>query len=161
MFRGADKPITVETVADPLPGTGELVLKVGRCGICGSDVHLTTEHGWMPINMPLGHEYAGEVVAIGKGVDDFCMGDIVTALPAAGCGHCPACVQGLPLFCDRPSEMTFCAGGFAEYVRVVARTSVRLPVSLSMADGALVELSDGRLGVVVASDVPSDDVSDP
>ncbi len=155
MYYGPDVPITVETIADPVPGPGELVLKVGRCGICGSDVHLTQEHGWMPVGMPLGHEFAGEVVAVGKDVEDFRLGDVVTALPAAGCGHCVACAEGLPMLCERPAEMTFCAGGFADYVRIVARTAVKLPGSLSMADGALVEpLSVSLHAVALANITP-------
>ena len=86
MFRGPDKPIALETVPDPTPGPGELILKVGRCGICGSDVRLTEQHGWYLIDTALGHEYAGEVVAMGAGVDDYKIGDIVTGMPSAGCG---------------------------------------------------------------------------
>lgn len=155
MFRGPDKPIAIETIPDPTPGPGELILKVGRCGICGSDVHLTQGHEWYPIDTPLGHEFAGEVVALGAGVEDYKIGDVVTGMPSAGCGHCRPCVEGLPLFCQNPAEMTNCSGAFADYVRVVGRTSIKLPSSLSMADGALVEpLAVGLHGVALAKMEP-------
>lgn len=155
MFRGPDKPIALETVPDPTPGPGELILKVGRCGICGSDVRLTEQHGWYLIDTALGHEYAGEVVAMGAGVDDYKIGDIVTGMPSAGCGQCRPCVEGLPLFCKHPEKMINCTGAFAEYVRTVGRTSVKLPSSLSMADGALVEpLAVGLHGVALAKMPP-------
>src|SRR5579859_5606620 len=93
VFRGAGRPLTVETVPDPAPGPGEAVIKVGRCGICGSDIHMTSGHGAdYPASTILGHEYAGEVVALGKGVTGLKPGDRVTAMPATGCGQCAACL---------------------------------------------------------------------
>lgn len=137
MFRGVGKPLTLERIDEPAPGTGEMVIKVGRCGICGSDVCLTQEHGFFPENIVLGHEFAGEVVALGSGVEGFKVGDRVTAMPATGCGQCLSCLTVGPWLCER--GVIPGGGGFAEYARVAASSSIRLPASLSLGDGALVE----------------------
>ena len=153
VFKGAGAPLSIERVADPEPGPGEAVIKVGRCGICGSDIHMTSGHGAdYPAGTILGHEYAGEVVALGRGVTSLEPGDRVTAMPAAGCGHCAACIAGYPLGCARMAGMI---GGFGEYLRIAASGAVKLPASLSLADGALVEpLAVGLRGVRLAGIAP-------
>lgn len=149
MFRGPDKPITVETMPEPTPAEGQMILKVGRCGICGSDVHLTEVHGFYPVNQALGHEFAGEVVALGKGVENCKVGDIVTAMPVMGCGECVACVNGAVMYCQRGLRGS--SGGFAEYIAVTADAAIKLPSILTLQDGALVEpLSVGLHGVGLA-----------
>lgn len=150
IYEAAGKPFTLGEWADPEPGEGEVVLKVGRCGVCGSDLHMTSGHGGMtlPAGRVLGHEYSGEVVALGKGVDTLAVGDIVTSIPLTGCGHCEACRAKHPALCGQMRGMV---GGFAEYVRASAGGTIRLPKSLSLADGALVEpLAVGLHGVVLA-----------
>ncbi|MBD8561854.1 alcohol dehydrogenase catalytic domain-containing protein [Pseudomonas fluorescens] len=137
MFRNADEPLTLAEVPDPTPDTGDLVVKVGRCGICGTDVHLTQEHGYFPDNSVIGHEFAGEVVALGADVQGFKIGDIVTAMAGAGCGQCRGCLTAGPFLCE--NGFTAYGGGFAEYARVPARATIKLPSSLSLTDGALVE----------------------
>jgi threonine dehydrogenase-like Zn-dependent dehydrogenase len=87
VFKTANTPWAIETVADPIPLAGEAVIKVGRCGICGTDLNMTSGKGYdFPCESVLGHEYAGEVVALAKDVSTLKIGDIVTAMPAAGCG---------------------------------------------------------------------------
>lgn len=137
MFKNADEPLALEEVPDPTPAAGDLVLKVGRCGICGTDIHLTQEHGYFPENSVVGHEFAGEVVAVGAEVEGFKLGDVVTAMAGAGCGKCRGCLTAGPFLCE--NGFTAYGGGFAEYARVPARASIKLPSSLSLTDGALVE----------------------
>ena len=61
VYKGPDRPWAVEVVSDPTPGCGEMILKVERCAICGSDVHMTSGRGLtMPNDCILGHEYGGE-----------------------------------------------------------------------------------------------------
>ena len=149
VFKGVGVPLAIETLADPEPGPGEAVIKVGRCGICGSDIHMTSGHALdYPAGTILGHEYAGEVVALGVGVTNLKPGDRVTAMPATGCGQCVACLSGYPLGCRQMKGML---GGFGEYLRIAAASAVKLPASLSLADGALVEpLAVGLRGVRLA-----------
>lgn len=149
VFKAAGRPLVVEELPDPEPGPGEAVISCGRCGICGSDIHMTSGHSLdYPTGTILGHEYAGTVVALGAGVSRLRIGDRVTAIPAAGCGRCEACVAGYPLAC---SEMRGMIGGFGQYLRIPEAGALVLPSSLSIEDGALVEpLAVGLHGVRLA-----------
>ena len=137
VFKEVGQPLAIETVPDPTPGPGQVVLKVGRCGICGTDLHSTDGHGaTSPSGSILGHEYAGEVVALGAGVERLKLGDRVSAIPALGCGKCVGCLTGNPTWCP---ELQISYGGYAEYSICGQLECVKLPSTLSLADGALVE----------------------
>lgn len=154
IFEAVGKPLMVKDIPDPIPGPGEIVVSVGRCGICGTDLHMTEGHGYTypPGTIP-GHEFAGEVVAIGKGVESLKIGDRVASLPMTGCGTCRACAEGVPFFCA--NGMRGLPGAFAQYALATARESVKLPSSLSLADGALIEpLAVGLHGVALAQMSP-------
>lgn len=149
VFKGAGQPLVVERLPDPMPGAGEAVIKVERCGVCGTDLHMTSGHGNdAPVGSVIGHEYCGEIVALGEGATGLKIGDFVTAVPAAGCGHCPACVAGYAMAC---LTMEGRVGGFGEYMRISVPNAIVLPRTLSPADGALVEpLAVGLRGVRLA-----------
>ncbi|MBV1686221.1 alcohol dehydrogenase catalytic domain-containing protein [Novosphingobium sp. G106] len=153
VFKGPNRAqaLQIETLQDPVPGPSDLLVKVGRCGICGTDLHMTSGHGWdFPVGSVLGHEFAGEVVAVGRDVERHRVGDRVSGMAKAGCGACEACFRGLPLFC--PNGAMTLGGGFGEYVRIHDRAATRLPATLSLADGALVEpLAIGMHGVAMAN----------
>jgi threonine dehydrogenase-like Zn-dependent dehydrogenase len=135
VFKGVGRPLAIETVPDPEPGDGEVIVKVGRCGVCGTDLHMTESHdASYPIGTVAGHELAGEVAAIGRGVSRVRVGDRITAISVYGCGRCASCRAGYPLGCP---EMRGLDGGFGEYTRVPERICVALPQSLSLTDGAL------------------------
>jgi len=134
-----DHQLEVADVADPTPGTGELVLQVTACGICGSDLKLRPS---MAAGLVMGHEFCGEVVATGADTDPaWRVGRHVTALPIFGCGHCLACLAGEPAHCEHADLVGVggSPGGFAEYVRVHQRETVALPDDLDPSLGALVE----------------------
>lgn len=150
VYEAPGRPFILEDLPDPEPGRGEVLLKVSRCGVCGSDLHMTSGHGGMtlPGGRVLGHEYAGEVVALGKGVEHLKVGDLVTSIPLTGCGACDACAHHHPALC---ANMRGMVGGFAEYVRAAAAGTIRLPQTVSLADGALAEpLAVGLHGVALA-----------
>jgi threonine dehydrogenase-like Zn-dependent dehydrogenase len=149
VFHAAGRPLSIETLDDPTPAAGEVIIKVDRCGICGTDLHMTAGHGWdYAAGTVPGHEYAGEIVAVGSGVEGFRTGELITGLPSSGCGHCAGCAHGIPTLCDTPMPVM---GGFGEYLRVPVGSALKLPASLSLADGALVEpLAVGLNGVRVA-----------
>jgi (R,R)-butanediol dehydrogenase/meso-butanediol dehydrogenase/diacetyl reductase len=137
VFRGVGEPLAIETVPDPEPAEGEVVIKVGRCGVCGTDLHMTESHGASyPAGTVPGHELAGEIVALGRGVSRFRIGDRVTALSVYGCGTCAACTSGFPFVC---AQMAGLEGGFGQYTRAPEHGCLLLPRTLSLADGALVE----------------------
>jgi 2-desacetyl-2-hydroxyethyl bacteriochlorophyllide A dehydrogenase len=153
VFKAPGEKLCLEVVDDPIPAAGEAVIKVNRCGICGTDLHMTSGHGWdyPPGTIP-GHEFSGEVVAVASDVSSLKVGDRVTALPAAGCGACAFCERGYPLLC---SQMRGYAGGAGEYMRIAASTALILPGSVSLADGALVEpMAVGLHGAVLAELTP-------
>ena len=150
LFKAVGQPLAVETLPDPQPGEGEVVIKVSRCGVCGTDLHATSGHGMtLPPNSQFGHEYGGEVVAVGKSVDRFKVGDKLAALPVVGCGHCEGCMTGIDALCGNFQSY---GSGLAEYARVSARGATKLPATMSLADSALVEpLAVGARAVGLAN----------
>lgn len=131
-------PLGVVDLPDPTPAAHEVVLRVGHCGICGSDLHL---HDTFELpGLVLGHEFAGEVVAVGIGVDGWTVGTLAAGLSLASCGHCQECRAGRVRKCatvamlgvERP-------GAYAEYVALPAHDVFALPANLTTALGALVE----------------------
>ncbi len=137
IYPGGGKPIVIEDLPDPVPGPGELVIAVHRCGICGTDLSMTKGETWDYSVGQLGHEYAGEIVALGNDVQRFKLGDKIAVQPSGFCGHCEACLGGgNPVLCrNAPGAMH----GFAEYALLPAGLAIKLPGTLSMADGALIE----------------------
>jgi (R,R)-butanediol dehydrogenase/meso-butanediol dehydrogenase/diacetyl reductase len=137
VFHGLDRPLAIESVPDPNPASDEIVIKVGRCGICGSDLHMTREPLFgLQSGTVLGHEFAGEIVELGKDVTGFKTGDRVAVAPLRGCGSCASCLAGEPSWCRR---MMLQGGGYAEFATATAPQCATLPDGTSLADGALVE----------------------
>ena len=137
VMQGLHRPLAVERLPDPKPAAGEVLVRVGRCGICGSDLHMTEDpaFGKGPGDV-LGHEFAGEVVALGKGAEGLAPGDLVSVIPLASCGRCAACRAGTPAWCARFGLQ---GGGYAEYALTRPNQCVKLPSAASLADGAIVE----------------------
>lgn len=137
VMQGIHSPLALQTVDDPTPGSGEVVVKVGRCGICGSDLHMTEDPAFgKGAGDILGHEFAGEVVALGKGADGMAVGDRVAVIPLASCGHCASCLAGEPAWC---SHFGLQGGGYAEFAITRPEQCILLPRSASLADGAIIE----------------------
>ena len=153
IFEEVGKPLSVRSVPDPEPGPGQLLVRVARCGICGSDLHMTQGHGYtVPAGTVLGHELTGEVVDIGVGVEGFARRERVAAMPIAGCGNCRYCLAGEPARCVR---IEYLFGGYAEFALVSAVTAMKLPAMLSDADGALAEpLAVALHGIAMARLAP-------
>ncbi len=136
-MQGLHKPLAVETVPDPVPGAGELVVKIGRCGICGSDLHMTEDPAFgMGAGDILGHEFAGEVVALGKGTEGLSLGDLVSVIPLQSCGRCDHCIKGEVQWCN---GFGLQGGGYAEFAVTRPNQCIKLPASASLADGAIIE----------------------
>jgi threonine dehydrogenase-like Zn-dependent dehydrogenase len=157
VFRGSGKPLALETLDDPTPGPTDVIIKVHRCGVCGTDVHMTAGNSWSyPLGCVPGHEYAGEIVELGARVSGFKKGDHISALPSLGCGHCEACAHGNLVLCHHAGGVM---GGFGEYLRVPTEVAIKLPSTFSLADGALMEpFAIGLYGVRMAALKPDDRV---
>ena len=126
-----------ETVPDPSPAPGQLVLRVSRCGICGSDLHVH-QLGLLEAGAVMGHEFCGEVMESAEG---FRAGEHVTALPTLSCGHCERCRRGMGMYCQRRRVIGLgeAPGAFAELVAVAVHEIVRLPDGVDDDHGALIE----------------------
>lgn len=148
--------IDLVDLPDPTPKADELLIRVGACGICGSDLHFveTDGEGYMLypgiVRTPVvsGHEFAGVVEAVGPAVTDFAPGDLVCVEEIAWCGDCLACRSGRPNNCTRIDELGFTFdGAHAEYVVVKGRYAWSLaplldagiPTEQAVRMGALVE----------------------
>jgi len=138
VFRGAGQ-IEVAKVPRPEAGPGEVLVRVHYCGICGTDLE-AYQTGMYEPGLVIGHEFAGEIVAVGQGVDGWAPGDRVTTDNALPCGHCWFCRQGRPALCQELlSPGITLDGGMAEYVRLPVQLLHRLPPGVSTRQGALVE----------------------
>lgn len=134
----------------PVPGPGQVLIRVTAVGVCGSDVHYWARGAIGPFvvrgPLILGHEAAGEVVALGTGVTQLQVGDRVAMEPGVPCGRCPQCRSGRYNLCP---DVVFWAtppvdGTFCEYVVHPAPFCFRLPPGCSDEAGALAEpLSTG------------------
>jgi threonine dehydrogenase-like Zn-dependent dehydrogenase len=133
---------TVESVPDPKVVTGGVVLRVASCGICGTD-HGMFRSRILPDGAILGHEFAGTVVEIGGGVNDWRVGDRAAVVPLPFCGSCELCSNGKQNLCRYGLQSTIgCGGdpgGLAEYAAVPAASLRPLPASIDARAGALIE----------------------
>ena len=126
-----DSPLEVEAKPIPIPGPGEVVVKIETCGLCHTDIHAA--HGDWPVKpkppfIP-GHEGVGIVATLGPGVTEVGVGDRV-ALPWLGyaCGTCDYCISGWETLCPHQQMMGYTMdGGFAEYAKAFARYVVKVP----------------------------------
>jgi threonine dehydrogenase-like Zn-dependent dehydrogenase len=138
VFDSAGRPLRVEQIDAPAPKADEILLRVAACGICGSDLHMSEDPTTFGVTQGavLGHEFSGEVVALGSEVSDFQIGDKVAVAPMYGCGACERCRRGDPAWC---ANMQLIGGGYAELASVTARQCRKLPEGLSIEAGALAE----------------------
>lgn len=129
----------------PTPGLGEVRLKVGSVGICGSDIHIYKGHDIgnlpkLPIPFIPGHEFAGSVESIGSGVEGYKSGDRVCAEITVTCGKCYFCRTEQRVFCTAIREIGVDRNGaYAEYVIVPAYDLHSLPSEMTYEQGSLVE----------------------
>jgi L-iditol 2-dehydrogenase len=136
-----NRDVRLAEIPTPQIGPGELLVKVIASGICGSDVM-----EWYRIKKAprvLGHEIAGEIVEVGKGVDQYKVGDRVFVSHHVPCNTCPYCLNGFHTLCDTLRATNFDPGGFTEYFRAprinVDRGVFVLPDEISFEDGVFIE----------------------
>ena len=159
IYPGGGQPIVIETRADPRPGPDDVLIRVGRCGICGTDLSMTKGGAWdYGANVQFGHEYAGEIVELGRNVSHLKVGERIAVLPSVACGTCAPCqAHGNNVLCQASPGSAMV--GFAELASVPASVATRLPSVLSLADGALIEpLAISLYGVQLAGIQPGDRV---
>ena len=152
-----DHGFEVVDLPDPTPGPDELVIRVAACGICGSDLKAQP---FAPAGMVMGHEFGGEIVAVGTQAGAWTEGTNIAVLPVLSCGSCRYCRDGAVSHCDQSTFIGMGpAGGFAEYTSVPARHSFAVPDELPSHYSALVEpFAVGLHGVKSAEIAEGDEV---
>jgi len=134
--------VVVESVSDPTPATTQAVVKVEACGICGTDIHVIRGE-FAPTRYPIipGHEFCGEVMAIGRDVRNLKVGDFVAVDPSLFDGTCRQCRAGRFNLCENWNAIGVGSanGACAEFVAVPAANAFRLPSDMPRHWGALVE----------------------
>src|SRR5215813_4802444 len=98
LYKGRDQ-LQMGEVPKPSPGSGEVLLKVHNCGICGSDLHAVQFGLGMKPDCILGHEFCGEIAEIGRDVRGFETGERVVVVPFSSCGACEFCLRGQGYHC--------------------------------------------------------------
>ncbi len=145
--------LELQEVPDPEIGPHEVLIRVRAVGVCGSDTHCleTDPEGYIlfsgPTALPviLGHEYSGEVVAVGSAVRDLAPGHLVACEGMLYCGVCEACRRGQPNQCPRLEMVGFSApGAYAEYITAHEKHCFRV-------DGIADRFGDAQLGLEIAA----------
>jgi threonine 3-dehydrogenase len=113
----------LEEVPVPEPGKNEVVIKILRTAICGTDVHIFNWDAWaqqtIPVPMPIGHEFVGQIDRVGDNVHDFKPGDLVSGEGHLVCGHCRNCLAGRRHLCMKTSGVGVNRqGAFAEFLAI-------------------------------------------
>ncbi len=136
-----NRDVRLEEMPTPTIGPGEMLVKVFASGICGSDVMEWYRMKKAPL--VLGHEIAGEIVEVGKGVERYRVGDRVFVSHHIPCNTCRYCLNGYHTACETLHTTNYDPGGFAEYIRVprlnVDRGVFLLPDEVSFEQGAFAE----------------------
>lgn len=119
----AERGLWLEEVPEPEIGINDVLIRVDRTGICGTDLHIYNWDEWaqktIPVPMVVGHEFVGEIVEVGSNVHDFYVGDVVSAEGHVVCGHCRNCLAGRRHLCaDTKGIGVNRPGAFAEYISV-------------------------------------------
>ena len=124
LVKKESKPgLWLQDVPEPTIGINDVLIRVDRTGICGTDLHIYKWDAWaqktIPVPMVVGHEFVGEIVAVGSNVNDFRVGDVVSAEGHVVCGRCRNCLAGRRHLCkDTQGIGVNRTGAFAEYISV-------------------------------------------
>jgi len=154
--------LTVTTVPKPAPGPGEVLIAVRHAGVCGTDLHIAEWDAWAQgrLRPPLviGHEFAGEIVTVGDGVDGLKAGQLVTAEGHIVCGHCLQCRTGNGHICRNTRIIGVDRdGAFAEYI-VMPATNVLTLDGIPTEVGAIMDPMGNAFHTVLTAEIPGSTV---
>lgn len=136
--------VEIREVPVPTVGNGEILLKVKRAGVCGTDLHIWSWDPWakgrLKPPVTIGHEFVGEVVEIGPGVTNVRLGDLVSSESHVICHTCTACRNNHGHVCENTRILGVdINGGFAEYVAIPAVNAWHIPPGLPIEVAAIME----------------------
>ncbi|HEX4972534.1 MAG TPA: L-threonine 3-dehydrogenase [Steroidobacteraceae bacterium] len=155
--------IDLQDISKPTPGPNDVLIRVKRAAICGTDMHIYNWDAWaqktIPVPMAVGHEYCGEVVEVGSEVSGFKAGDRVSGEGHITCGYCRNCRAGRRHLCrntigvgvNRP-------GAFAEYVVIPAFNAFKLTAAIDDEIAAILDPLGNAVHTALAFDVVGEDV---
>lgn len=151
LFLTGNRTVELRHVPDPVPGDGEVVVKIETAGICGSDVHFyRAPSEYLDTQIVAGHEPAGVVCRVGKCVRNIQVGDRVSVFHYRSCGACEYCRRGEKMFCDDARGMGWKTHGpDADYLLVDAQNCLPLPAELTYVDGSFLACTGGTAYAVL------------
>ncbi|OLC68137.1 MAG: L-threonine 3-dehydrogenase [Gemmatimonadetes bacterium 13_1_40CM_4_69_8] len=154
--------LVVKSVPKPSPGAGEVLIAVRHAGVCGTDLHIADWDPWAQSRMHppvvIGHEFAGEIVAVGDGVAELKTGRLVTAEGHIVCGHCLQCRTGNSHICRNTRIIGVDRdGAFAEYI-VMPATNVLCLDGIPTEVGAIMDPMGNAFHTVLSGDIPGSNV---
>ncbi len=131
-----------ETAPPAIQQENDVIIKVKAVGICGSDISRYNKLGPYVPGMVFGHEFSGEVVAVGESVTQIQVGDRVAGCPALYCGHCKSCQKAEYSRCENLTVIgSKKPGAYAEYTKLPAENIIKLPDAIDYDSGAMIEPS--------------------
>jgi threonine 3-dehydrogenase len=155
--------IWLKDIPEPKVGPNDVLIRIGKTAICGTDMHIYNWDAWaqktIPVPMAVGHEYFGRIVDMGSEVRGFALGDRVSGEGHITCGHCRNCRAGKRHLCpntvgvgvNRP-------GSFAEYVAIPAENTYKLPDAVPDEIGAILDPFGNAAHTALSFDLVGEDV---
>ena len=153
----------MEEVAVPEIGPQDVLIRVRRSAICGTDVHIYNWDQWaqatIPVPMTIGHEFMGEVAAVGNEVTDFKPGERVSGEGHITCGHCRNCRTGKRHLCPRTAGVGINrSGSLSEFVSIPAQNTYKLPTAVPDDIGAILDPFGNAAHTALSFDLVGEDV---
>jgi threonine 3-dehydrogenase len=155
--------LVMKAVPVPEIGRDDVLIRVLRTGVCGTDLHIYEWDGWAQANVPapliIGHEFVGEIVAIGGDVHDLGVGDIVSGEGHLVCGRCRNCMAGRRVQCARTKGVGVNhPGAFAEFIALPATNVWRHPADINLDVGAIFDPFGNAVHTTLTFPVLGEDV---
>ncbi|MBF0104611.1 MAG: L-threonine 3-dehydrogenase [Deltaproteobacteria bacterium] len=155
--------LMLEDIPKPTIGDGEVLIKINKTAICGSDVHIYKWDSWaqknVPVPMQTGHEFMGEIVDVGYGVRDFKVGQRVSGEGHIVCGHCRNCSGGRRHLCNHTLGVGINRpGAFAEYLSIPASNVFLIPHGVSDDEAAILDPLGNAVHTTLSYDLVGEDI---
>jgi len=154
--------LTVTTVPDPVPSSGEVLIAVRHAGVCGTDLHIADWDAWASGRMHppvvIGHEFAGEIVKVGPGVTELSPGQLVTAEGHIVCGHCLQCRTGNGHICRNTRIIGVDRDGAFANLIVMPASNVLTLDGIPTEIGAIMDPMGNAFHTVLAAEIPGSTV---
>jgi threonine 3-dehydrogenase len=159
----AEKGIWLQDIAEPVVGHNDVLIKIHRTAICGTDMHIYNWDAWaqktIPVPMAVGHEYSGEIVEIGSEVRGIGIGDRVSGEGHITCGHCRNCRAGRRHLCRNTQGVGVNRpGAFAEFLTIPASNVFKLPAVIDDEIASILDPLGNATHTALAFDLVGEDV---